>query len=282
MVYKEIEWKNYKGVLLPVTPQHQSIYLTEKEQKELLKRSGVHIIRWMNEWDTPKATNFWYIIKDHFGGFEEYSAKNRKHVRQGLKNFSVKKIDLDYLLKNGYIIYNKAYNYYKYFKKDRNIKKIPSKEEFISIYKKTAESSEFWGVFEKDTNKFVAFSEVTIRDNAVILGSMKLDPDYLKKYSAYALIHTRNEYYLKNQNYKYVSDGARSLLHETNIQEMLIRVFKFRKAYCKLNIAFSPLFKSIVIILYPFRKVIYVINQQLFKKISTILKMYEIAIKYGK
>ena len=41
MVYKEIEWKNYKGVLLPLTAQHHSVNLSKKEQNELLKKSGV-------------------------------------------------------------------------------------------------------------------------------------------------------------------------------------------------------------------------------------------------
>ena len=34
MVFKDIEWKNYKGVLLPAIPQHQAVYLSKEEQKE--------------------------------------------------------------------------------------------------------------------------------------------------------------------------------------------------------------------------------------------------------
>ena len=282
MVYKEIEWKNYKGVLLPVTPPHRTISLSKKEQNELLKLSGAYLIRWISEWDLPYKTNYWFIIKDSFGGFEEYSSKNRQHVRKGLRNFEVKKIDVDFLMQKRYTIYKKAYEHYKFKKKDRNIKTIPSKAIFIDIYKKTISNGEYLGVFENVTNKFVAFSEITIRDDAVIFGSTKFDPDYLKKYSAYALIHTRNEYYLDNKKFKYVSGGTRSLLHETNYQDMLISVFKFRKAYCKLNLSFSPVLKAGIIILYPFRKIIYRINNKLFKKISTVLKMYEITINDDK
>ena len=71
MVYKEIEWKNYKGVLLPLTAQHHSVNLSKKEQNELLKKSGVHLIKWVNEWDNQLPTNYWYVIKDSFGGLAE-------------------------------------------------------------------------------------------------------------------------------------------------------------------------------------------------------------------
>lgn len=140
----------------------------------------------------------------------------------------------------------------------------------------------FWGVFEKESNKLIAFAENVIREGGVIYGSMKFDPSYLKLYPSYALIHTMNQYYLEECKFKYVSDGPRSLSHETKIQDMLIRKFNFRKAYCKLNPAFSPLLKVAVSILYPFRKIIYSINQKHFKELSVVLKMAEIVIQDGK
>ncbi len=277
MNYKNIEWKKYKGVLLPVVPPHQTIYLSKEEQKDLLKLSNAHLIRWISEWDIPAETNYWYIIKDSFNGFNEYSSGTRNKVRKGFKNCIVRQISCDYLIQNGYKVYANAYLNYQ--KKDKAINKIPSKKTFIDTYSKVREKGEFWGVFDKDQNTFIAFAENVIRDGAVIYGSMKFDPAYMKSYPSYALIHTMNEYYLDKLSLRYVSDGPRSILHESNVQEMLMRVFKFRKAYCRLNLAFSSLAKLSLFYLYPFRKIIYRINQRPFKELKAVLMMMEILKK---
>lgn len=205
MVYKEIEWKNYKGVLLPLTAQHQSVNLSKKEQNLLLKKSGVHLIRWVNEWDNSLTTNYWYVIKDSFGGLAELKSNMRNQVRKGLKLCEVRKIDADFLLKNGYVIYKKAHIHYQ--QKSNSPIKIPTGESFKNIYKKIATISEFWGVFEMESNQFIAFAENVIRDRGVVYGSMKFDPAYLKLYPSYALIHTMNQYYLEDCKMRYVSDG---------------------------------------------------------------------------
>lgn len=280
MVYKEIEWKNYKGVLLPLTAQHHSVNLSKKEQNELLKKSGVHLIKWVNEWDNPLPTNYWYVIKDSFGGLAELKSNMRNQVRKGLKLCEVRKIDADFLLKNGYLIYKNAHIHYQ--QKSNSPIKMPTEESFKNIYKKIATVSEFWGVFEKESNQFIAFAENVIRDRGVVYGSMKFDPAYLKLYPSYSLIHTMNQYYLEDCKMRYVSDGPRALSHETQIQDMLIRKFNFRKAYCKLNLAFSPFLEFTVSIFYPLRNIVYSINQKHFKELSVVLKMAEIVKNDGK
>lgn len=63
-----------------------------------------------------------------------------------------------------------------------------------------------------------------------------------------------NSYYLSSKDYKYVSDGWRSISGHSNIQPFLEKNFLFRKAYCKMKMYYSPLFKILVSALYPFRK----------------------------
>ena len=63
-----------------------------------------------------------------------------------------------------------------------------------------------------------------------------------------------NEHYLVDRGLNYVLDGARSITEHSNIQPFLEEKFKFRKAYCRLQIVYKPLFGFIVKCLYPFRK----------------------------
>lgn len=131
-------------------------------------------------------------------------------------------------------------------------------------------------MFEKETHNLIGFAVNNIRDNSVDYSSMKFNPAFLKLYSSYALIYTMNKYYLEENKCKYVSDGARALSHQTNIQELLINKFNFREAYCKLQLSFSPWMLCGVGLAYPFRRIIYTINHELFKKLSVVLKMVEI------
>ena len=55
-----------------------------------------------------------------------------------------------------------------------------------------------------------------------------------------------NKYYLNENNFKYVNNGTRSISHQTNIHDFLIDKFKFRKAYCKMEIEYAPFFKILI------------------------------------
>jgi hypothetical protein len=85
-----------------------------------------------------------------------------------------------------------------------------------------------------------------------------------------------NNYYLAEQKLRYVTDGTKSISHQTNIQEFLINKFKFRKAYCYLHIKYQPFFGLAVSCLFPFRKFFSVFNVSLFRSINSILLQEEI------
>jgi len=72
----------------------------------------------------------------------------------------------------------------------------------------------------------------------------------------YGLIFEMNRYYLQERGLKYVLDGARSMTEHSNIQPMLEEKFKFRKAYCDLQLFYKPLIGMAVKVLFPFRRLI--------------------------
>jgi hypothetical protein len=80
-----------------------------------------------------------------------------------------------------------------------------------------------------------------------------------------------NNYYLIDRELKYVTDGTRSISHQTNIQNFLIHKFKFRKAYCCLHIRYQPFFGLLVSCLFPFRKLLLVFNFSFIRNINSIL-----------
>ena len=75
----------------------------------------------------------------------------------------------------------------------------------------------------------------------------------------------------------FICDGERSVFHETAFQDYLEKYFGFRKAYCKLSIAYNPVIKGMLLFLYRFRSILGKFDfLGLIHKINAILAMQEI------
>ena len=264
--YKGIYWYKYHGALLPRVKPHEKVSLSAQEQKELLKLSNAYFIRWCDEWDRGEGA-FWYVIKDEKEDLFAYKSKVRNQIKKGLKNCDVKRVESSFIANEGYRVYASAFKKY-----DTFIKPL-SKEAFA---KSVLDSSdEFWGVFDNE-QRIIAYANNIIEEDVCHYNSMKFDPSFLHLYPSYALIHTMNQHYLNERDFRYVSDGSRSISHQTNIQEFLMTKFRFRKAFCKLNIAYRYDINIVVHLLYPFRRFFYNRDTPFTSKISTLLKHEEI------
>ena len=94
-----------------------------------------------------------------------------------------------------------------------------------------------------------------------------------------ALIASYLNYYAEDiKKGKYISNGTRNIIHETNFNEDLCKKYGFRKAYCKLNIKYRFPIGIFVRILFPLRKKI---NNEtkIGNLILSVLKMEEICRK---
>ena len=241
-------YRLYKGYWILKEDPHRERKLTSKEVLSLLS-SGGYMVRNTYDFDCLDQTEFYYVIKDYFGGFEELSAKMRNQIRRCFKTMFVRQISSDTLLNEGYDVYKSATENYLI------TAKLPSKMEFEDRVNRK-EENEFWGCFDIVTGKMVAFSMNAVTDESCEFRTMKAIPEYQKQYAYYGLIYEMNRYYLEERGLKYVNDGARSITNHSNIQPFLIDKFNFRKAYCRLNIYYKWWLGIAIKILYPFRKLI--------------------------
>lgn len=243
-----MDFKLYKGAWLPQIPPHLCTKLSDKQLSEILRGGGI-FIKNVYDFDCKQETQFWYVIKDSFGGLEELSSKKRNQIRKSLKTYDVRMVTKEDILKFGYDIHIKALKHYKI------PAEVVSKESFANRIEN--HKGDFWMVYEKESNIPVAFSINTIENDSCNYSTIKIDPKYLNStYPVYGLIYTMNEYYLKEKGLRYVNDGARSITEHSNIQPFLISTFNFRKAYCRVQLKYQWWFGLIVKILYPFRNII--------------------------
>ena len=264
-------WKIYNFGITPNLSPNREV---ESSKSEIISYINffkkIFYARWTSDFDRSSPSEFWYIIKDSFGGMDELSSNTRSKVRRAFKTTEVKKISKDELVKNVYEVYSSAFDRYSTFTKKS------SRTNFLKSLENLKNSYDFFGVYFKETNELIAYSQNKTFDDCIDYTTIKFNPKFLKYYPSYSLFYTMNEYYLHEHGFKFVSDGARSIAHNTSIQDFLEDKFKFRKAYCNLNIEYSKPFWFLLIFSRSIRFLIKHIPLDVFRKLEVLQKQEDI------
>lgn len=255
-------------MLIPLAPPHIDLGMDQHAAEQMIARSKVRLIRWVSGFDCQNPTEWWYVVKDGTMSLDELSRNSRHDVRRGLKRCYVEKLDAEFIANHAYPVYKKAFSRFK-----TQYKPI-SEAQFIKGYLLNSRKnlSDYWGVFDQSSRRLIGYCKNRYQDRFCEYLTGQFDPEYLKNYSSTVLIYEMNCYYLNERGALYVSDGQRSISHDTNIQEFLIHKLNFRKAYCRLNIVYSPSMRFWVNVLFPFRS----LKSFMGERVSAVLKQEEI------
>lgn len=238
----------YNGIWINKSDISSSDVICKHDAVTLLEKGG-YIVRNSYNWDSKKPSSFWYIIKDSFGGIEELPSKVRNQVRKSLKTYEYKIVSFEVMLQDGYELFNKSRER---FGGDLKI----TKEQWVSRLKRDS-GSEFWIGYEIETGRPASFAINTLYESYCDYSTMGISPEFPNNtYPMYGLIYEMNRYYLEERHIPFVCDGARSITGHSNIQQVLEDKFKFRKAYCDVQVFYKPMMGLAVRILFPFRNMI--------------------------
>lgn len=265
-----VTWRDNQGGLFPLSPPSMVSGISERDARELLRSQRSIFVRWESDFDQVTESPWWHIIKDGDCSLADISSNTRSKVRRGLRAYDCEVLPYSSLLEEGYGVYSSAFSRY-----ETHETKF-SRSEFEDALKALPKQTEFWGVREKGSGNLVAFSENYVEGNTCFYNTIWFEPKALKKYSSYALFYEMNRYYLEDREMQYVSDGARSLSHATQIHDFLESKFGFRKAYARLHVIYKPWLRIAVATFYPLRKLIDKVSYGPFKKASILLKQEEI------
>ena len=252
-MFSESDFELYRNAWRFASAPDKEPQLSDSQCKTLLKKGG-WMVRNTFDFDCKEETDFWYVIKDSFGGMEEQSQNERKKLRHALRSFDFKIVDKELLA-------NKAYPIAKATFEDYNVTDREMNEAVFNSYLDSCDdiNFDFWGAFDKENGDFVGFCTVRLFENSCEYDLIGFEPKYKHNasYPYYGFFYKLNENYLGEKHFKYVSDGARSITEHSNVQPFLEQNFKFRKAYCKLKIRYKWWFGIIVRVLLPFRNIIW-------------------------
>jgi hypothetical protein len=246
-----IDWYGYQGFMTPAYLPHYVPHIELQVARKVLDISGRPFVRWNSEFGRAENTQWWYILKRGQWNIEDIKDKKKRWmIRQGKKNFNVRLLSLEEVIK---LCPKVAHAAAERYKGSAEVETIEMFEKNIDAARKVPDVLEYIGCFHND--ELVSFSENYIQDNAVWLAVIRHDPAYLNEYSSYGLMDGLLEYYLNEKKFDYVLDGCRSIHHKTQFQSHLIKVFDFTKEYAKLNVIYSNLFSLMVKLAYPFRNI---------------------------
>lgn len=231
---------------------HDETKLEKKEWQSLLKRGGL-LVRNTYDFDCKQETNFWSIIKDHYGGLEELTSKTKNRINKSLDHLEFRLIDISLIKDFGYPILKATYEDYAVADRIMNPAIF---NEYLQVYQ--TKKHDCWGVFDKANGEMIGFQIIWLWDKACQYDLIGVQPSYKRNqtFPYYGLFHIMNQYYLQEKGFLYVTDGTRSITEHSNIQPFMVEKFNFRKAYCHLAIHYKWWMRLAVRILYPFRKLI--------------------------
>lgn len=275
-------WKYYNHAAIPDTAPHEQPDITPIEDGTIWQLDGSPLLaRWTTDFDCEQETNWWYVIKDAPFDINALKAKRRYEINKGNKNFYVEEINPIEWVENIYDVAVAAYATY-----PESYRPDVSHDQFVSDIKKWS-FHKVYGAYSVADKSFCGFACLRKAGSYIDFCVMKADPEKerlgVNAAIVYKILEDHDEFLTSGG---FICDGARSVNHETAFQEYLEKYYGFRKAFCKLHIAYNPKLKLAIKFLYPIRKILLVGDKcGLIHQINSVLRMEEIVRenngKYG-
>lgn len=261
-------WKYYNHSAIPTSAPHEKVNLLAIKSGRIWNIEGKKplLARWISDFDCGYETEWWYIIKDNSTTLEQCKKKVRKEIRRANEKIDIRVINPEEYEEDIKRVYHAAVSNYE----------KPDVPLYLKQIKKV-ENEEWIGAFERENNLLIAYKIGRLHKENVEMITSKVDPRYSCCSPLLAMNYYQIEKYINSGEYRYMSNGARTILHQTGYNDYLENKLGFRKAYCRLNIKYRPKIKMIIYILYPFHGIFKKLDRYSFmRKINGLLEMERI------
>lgn len=269
-------WKYYNHAAVPSTAPHEEANVLPIKDGSIWNMDGSPLLaRWTTEFDCGYETNWWYVIKDTPFDIETLKAKRRYEINKGNKHFLVREIEPAQWAECLYEVAIAAFATY-----PESYRPNVSYDQFTADIKRW-DFYKVYGAFSVEDDTLCGYACLTKRNGTgkyIDFSVMKAIPEReklgLNAAMVYKIVADHNEFLSSGG---YICDGARSINHETAFQDYLEKYFGFRKAFCRLHIAYRPPVDVLISLLYPFRKLLSKMGSAgIVGKCNALLRMEEI------
>jgi hypothetical protein len=247
-------WARRGAVVEPIGPFTTPRRLSKATTRSVFRTLGGTVVMCAGGTDLRPEPNWFAVACREHLPVEDLSAHRRRNIRKAFRTFSYRRIEFAELAETGHSLERAA------IARFRNTSvSVRSHSEFSAYYRAFGlfpEITEAWGAFTPEGD-LVAFALNYLFDQEEVLyGVIRLHPDHLKNYLSYGLIRAMNEHYLVDRKFAWVNDGYRAVLHDSNIQEFLIRELGFARVGVHIQVGFRPLVGTALRVAKPLRSVL--------------------------
>lgn len=211
-------------------------YTGEELRDAFKKYKKALFLIFTSHFDCGHDTGWYYVIRDSSENhLNQLSPKHRKNLKRIFKFVECKMIvasDYAERIKEIGISATKGYKNY------HDNQKFGYSDKRIIV-----------GAFQKNTNNLIGYSIIGINRNQVSIMGEKVDCDYRQLGVSYALNdYIINKYLIENHNGGgvFITNGQKTIIHNSKHNQFLIDNLGFRKAYCYLHIVYRPIMKIIM------------------------------------
>ncbi|WP_251548046.1 hypothetical protein [Pumilibacter intestinalis] len=268
------DWQFYNHAWVPSVEPHTVPDLAPLAGGELFKQGGV-LARYTTQFDCGNETEWWYIIKDKPFDISELKSKHRYVIKQGEKNFETKLINPLHYKEDIFQVATAAFADY-----PKKYRPQLQKDKFMNdIEEWSAGGGVFvYGAFVRNNGVLAGYAVLSKENRCLHFSILKTMPIYEKMQVNAALVYKiLKDFEIELTNGYYICDGARNIQHQTHFPEYLEKYFGFRKAYCRLHVAYAPKYKRLIKLVYPFRKLLHLFDGiTKVHQLNGVLKMEEI------
>lgn len=202
---------------------------SEPEIQLALRKTGA-LLALITRETSVSETQWWAVVCREFQSIETLKKKTRWAIRQGLKNYRYELSNANQLVEYGYGVHVASFQRYV----DAN--PMPE-EDYIQMVEAMQASSqfEFMVVYSEADSDIAGYAILQVDDTGVFIHTMDIPELHLKNNAAYGLVYSIVEHYLANLG-KTIGNGTRSLIHETKMQDFLVK-FGFGREYSILHVS---------------------------------------------
>jgi hypothetical protein len=229
----------FSRVARAIGPVARDVMLRPSDALEVARALGAWVVWWTSGPAEPQQSDWYAVVCRQFRPLEQVPSGDRRYIRRGLVNCEIRQLDADYVSRHGYPCYIRSFTRYRGVA--RTLWDEAAFRKYFLAARDFADITHFWGAFAD--GRLVALLANDVYEPMEVCGWMlRLDPEYLKLYPAYALFHTLNQYYLDQKGFQLINDGWRSLVHETEVQTFLVKKFGFERLHRRLEVYYrAPL-----------------------------------------
>jgi len=225
-------WRIERRVLAPLVPPHLVKPVDRSKVRRAMRETGPVLARWNDAWDTAPGEWWWICADDPQYDVKNFEYAARRDVRAGLRRCEVKTVTLEWLAEHGYSVYAAK-------QEGHGVKQYKSREKWAAgVLEPANEGFDVWACFVKGA--LAGYATCVRVEDAVYFSSMAWDHQYRNALPSNALVYELTREYLVIQKCRYVTDGSRVILHDTQFQEFLEKR-GYRRIYCPLRVELSPL-----------------------------------------